>query len=250
MWVIYDIKEAVRLNIELNQKQQIINDQIALNIYKRLNELDKKIDNSPQKVKQAKIKLEKELQQVNIMIKNQTVQSLGSGVSLKYKDKFYVLTAGHMAETETDKLELWENDKKVCDLEIVKWEYTTTDNYHLINDLLLLRPIDENIVPRYYVELADEELLTGTEVCIVGNPMGIDDVISEGRIALYQENVMYFRDSTYFGNSGGGIYTLEGKLVGIMSHVIPMQPFYDFPPFVLEGAIRLNAIVQFLENVS
>jgi S1-C subfamily serine protease len=249
-WNIYDIRQERKLDKEFSQRELQINNQILRNIYKQLNKQNIKIDKIPILIKENKIKLEKELQQVNIMVQNQTVQALGSGVTLKYKDKFYVLSAGHMAEQETDKLELWENNDKVCDLKIVKWEYITTEGNNLITDLILLEPVDENIRPKYYVELADNEPIIGSEVYIVGNPMGIDDVVSEGRVALYRENFMYFRDSTYFGNSGGGIFTKEGKLVGIMSHVIPLQPFYDYPPFILEGCVRLNTIIEFLENVS
>jgi S1-C subfamily serine protease len=213
------------------------------------NSLNQKIKDLPNQIRQDKIKLEQTLKQINVMVVNEG-KGLGSGVSIKYKGKFYVLTAGHMAENPTDDLALYENGNKICKLVIVKQDYTMRDETGTTgNDLLLLKPENPNIQPRYYVELADNEPITGTEVTIVGNPLGIEDVISIGRIAIYKNNFMYFRDSTYFGNSGCGIYNDEEKLVGIMSHVIAKQPNADFPAFVIEGAVRLNTIKKFLEDI-
>jgi len=228
---------------------------VEADVKSQVDNLNKKIDNVPQKIESVKTKVEQTLLQINIMIKNTTAESLGSGATIKYKGKFYVLSAGHMANELTDKLELWENDTKVCDLKIIKQLYNNNeDSNNLLdvtnsNDLLLLKPTDENIVPIYYVELADMEPITGSQIYIVGNPLGLEDILSQGRVAVYKNNYMYFRDSTYFGNSGGGLYNAEGKLIGIMSHVIPVQPMQDFPPFILEGAVRLNVIKDFLADV-
>ena len=60
---------------------------------------------------------------------------------------------------------------------------------------------------------------------------------------------MYYRDSTYFGNSGGGVFTKDGKLVGIVSHMIGDQPDPEVPPFMLYGAIRLSVIYHFLSDI-
>lgn len=248
VYVVYNIRKEIQFNTELLQKEIIVKDQLILDIYKNLSNLRKDISNVPRKIVNDEILLNARLQQVNIMVKNITVGGLGSGVSIKYKGKFYVLSAGHMANENTDKLELWENDNKVCDLEIVKYEYDP-EIKSTGHDLILLKP-KVDMRPKFYVELADFEPNTGAEIIIVGNPLGIEDVVSKGRVAIYIDNYMYFRDSTYFGNSGGGIYNNEGKLIGIMSHIISDQPVPEFPPFVLEGAVRLNEILQFLEGVN
>ena len=67
---------------------------------------------------------------------------------------------------------------------------------------------------------------------------------------MYKGNFMYVKGDSYFGNSGGGIYTRDGKLVGIMSHIFPIQPFADVPPYVINGVVRLSTILEFLREVN
>lgn len=213
--------------------------------------LDRKIETLPASQKAIKFALEKKLQTLNTFIVNVSMGAIGSGVVLKYNDKLYVLSAGHMG-SENDKIALFKYGKFVCQLEVVKREYTTTeDDAEFIkgDDLLLLRPKNVNFTSENYAELADNEPLTASEVYIVGNPNGVEDVLSVGRVAVYRGNFMYFRDSIHFGNSGGGIYNNEGKLIGIMSHLIPSYSSLYYPPFVLGGAVRLDAIKAFLADV-
>jgi S1-C subfamily serine protease len=214
--------------------------------------LAKKIMNLPQKMKQDKIKLEQTLKQVNVEIRNQTKQALGSGVTLKYKGNFYILTAGHLLDNIDDAIELWENGQKVCDLKVIKWDYNFDDedvaNAH---DLLLLQPVNKNIKPKHYVELTDNEPIKGTELYIVGNPLGCEDVVGSGRVWAYKNNFMYHKAETYYGNSGGGMYDSEGKLVGIVSHFQDLKPMPipDMPSYLIYGATRLTVIKKFLQGV-
>lgn len=223
---------------------------IEKDIEDNYSDLNKKIEQVPEVEKVKKLALEAKLKQINVFVVNETINATGSGVTIKYKDKFYVLSAGHMATTPEDKLSLSENGETICELEIVKQDYSeelTKDG----NDLLLLRPKDPNIIPRIYVEIADIEPETSNELYIVGNPMGVEDVVSDARVIMYQGNFMYMiATSSYFGNSGGGIYTREGKLVGIMSHLIPVQPSPTVPAWMIHGCVRLSVILEFLRGVS
>jgi len=259
VWVIRDIQREIQYNKELTQEliinqktiKMFINEQVLLDkaIVDALKSVDAKIDLIPQKIKYNKFLLEQKLKQINVMVIN-SGKGLGSGVTLKYKDKFYVLTAGHMIDDiVNDKLELWENEMKICDLKVIKHSFNfNTENASQVDDLLLLQPIDENIVPRFYVELADFEPITGTEIYIVGNPMGIEDMVSDGRISIYKNNIMYYKDHTYYGNSGGGVYDKEGKLIGSVSHYQSLKPYPMAPEYLIYGAIRLNVIKEFLKG--
>lgn len=252
------------LESEINSSIKI-NEGMSTNIEDNYNTLNQKIESIPTKIKYDRLILESKLMQVNVYISNKTRSAIGSGVTLKYKDKFYVLSAGHMAESKEDKLFLNENGQEICELEIVKQEFdpNLSPKGH---DLILLRPKNSDIVPRIYIELAEVEPGISEEIYIVGNTLGMEDVISKGRVNMYLENFMYVTGDSYFGNSGGGIYNEEGKLVGIMSHIFPIQPYPDrvlhpkshkdslivisgVPAYVLNGVVRLREIVLFLEGV-
>ena len=214
--------------------------------------LNKKIDTTPNKIKLDKFLLERKLQKVNENIINSTVGASGSGVTIKYRGKYYILSAGHMLNSPEDKLVLVENDKVICDLEVIKYVFTMSDDEMGTKgiDLLLLKPKNKYFTPKVYVELADYELPTGSEIYIVGNPLGIEDVISDGRIIAYEDNYLLFIDHSYFGNSGGGIYTKEGKLLGINSFIGAEQPMPTIPPYLIGGAVRLSQIQLFLAGVT
>jgi hypothetical protein len=235
MTVIKDIKSSEKA-IENN----------VLQIKTDIVELDKRVNRIPEEIIADKRELEKKLQQINVFVSNKTVMATGSGATIKYKGKYYILSAGHMAENPTNILWLQENEKDICELEIVKQDYTLQTGVKDSNDLILLRPKDTTYVPRFYVELADWEPETANQLNIVGNPLGIEDVVSDARVIFYQGNYVYMIGTSYFGNSGGGIYNQEGQLVGIMSHLVPIQPFPDVPAYVIHGAVRLSTIYKFL----
>jgi len=244
-----DIKQDLnKYKEEVKKETEITVKGITTNI----NSLNQKIVQLPAIEKAKKLALELKLRQVNIKIVNKTLEASGSGVTIKYKGKFYILSAGHMAEKDTDVLFLSENGQDICELEIVKHAYAGGALTENSNDLILLRPKDPNIVPRVaYVELeSNNEPDISNELYVVGNPLGIEDVVSDGRCIMYRGNFMYMIGTSYFGNSGGGVFNKEGKLVGIMSHLIPIQPFADVPAYMIHGAVRLNTIIEFIEGTN
>jgi len=214
--------------------------------------LSQKIYDLPKVCELKKIALEQKLLQVTVVVNNVTAESLGSGVTIKYKNKFYILTAGHMLDNKDDKLTLSENGSYIGELEVVKWDYTWDDDtidVTKVKDLLLLKVKNPNITPKFYVELADTEPITSSEVYIVGNPAGMEDVLCEGRVIRYAENFVYYINHTYYGNSGGGLYTKDGKLVGIVSHMLPISYNPIVPAYMIYGATRLNVIIEFLQGI-
>jgi len=251
-------KNAARLLIKIEQKLNLLQERLEigkLSAIGREKAIEDRLKNLPNKIKTDRFILEQKLKLINARINNETIGALGSGVAIKYKGKFYILSAGHLATVilkgEQDDLSLWEYNRKICDLEIVKHKYNTHEETDATmgEDLILLRPKDRDIIPRYYVDIDSTEPITGSEVYIVGNPMGIEDVVSMGRVIQYKNNFMYITDNIYFGNSGGGVYTIEGKLVGIVSHMHPMQPDKGVPPYMIYGIVRMNTIREFMRGV-
>lgn len=206
--------------------------------------------------------LEEKLRFVNIFLTNKTIEATGSGVTIKYKGEFYILTAGHMIDNEQDEIWLSENGEDIVQLELLKVDHT--------NDLALFKSINPDIVPRFCVEIAEKEPFPADEIYIVGNPLGFEDTLTEGRIMFYAEKsenpeppeeigdaetvqfrteaFLYFLGTSYFGNSGGGVFDRSGKLIGIVSHLVPIRTRMDVDFYTINGATRLNEIKEFLKE--
>jgi S1-C subfamily serine protease len=193
-----------------------------------------------------KKQLEFKLMQINVFIGNDTAETLGSGASLKYNDKFYVLSAAHLVDNATDDMNLYENGQKIAKLKVLKIDHKL--------DLVLFE-VEGDLVPQFYTELAAREPGKLDDLMICGNPNGIEDVVSEGKIAGYNAHIMYVIDHCYFGNSGGGVYAMDGSLVGIVSHMKIIDPNpceivrTRKPQYVLDGMVRLNVIKEFLADI-
>ncbi|MBU0581319.1 MAG: serine protease, partial [Candidatus Margulisbacteria bacterium] len=140
-------------------------------------------------------------------------------------------------------------DQMICQLEIIKRNYNLEQDDDTACDLMLLQPKDKNIIPRVYSELADIEPLLGSDVYVVGNPMSMEDVLSDCRLIMQRGSILYYIGHSYFGNSGGGVYNKEGKLVGVVSFIMPIQPDKTIPAYVIHGATSLNKIKQFLQDI-
>jgi S1-C subfamily serine protease len=98
-----------------------------------------------------------------------------------------------------------------------------------------------------YAIIANEEPLKAESIYIVGNPVGIEDLLSEGKIINYTDDYVYFYDHSFFGSSGGGIFNLKGELIGTISHL--KATINIGLPFVIHGATRQSKIMEFLKDV-
>ena len=240
-----DIKIVEAINTLV--KNQDIPDKNNQALADAVNTIVEYLNNAPQITDAQKRIKELGLLQINVMIKNMTKGALGSGATIKYNDKYYILSVAHLVDdANKDKLELWENGEKVCDLKIVKMDKSI--------DMCLFAPVDDAIVPHVYTELADSEPGPSEEIYVVGNPMGIEDLLSDGRVIQYSNNYMYYIDHSYFGSSGGGIYNREGKVVGTIDFIMAPNPnpagtITNVPSFVINGAVRLSVIKDFLQDV-
>jgi S1-C subfamily serine protease len=186
--------------------------------------------------------MEKKLQLISVQIVNLTVGCSGSGATVKINDNYYILTAAHLVDKETDSIYLYENKQQICELEIVKRDTN--------NDLMLLQPKNPEVVPKVYTELAATEPTTSTNVTIVGNPASFEDVVSYGKVIDYVNQYMVITDNIWFGNSGGGVYDSEGRVVGIVSFLSWEENGFENPKYVFYGIVRLNIIKGFLADLN
>jgi S1-C subfamily serine protease len=235
--IIEDTAKSLKNDI----KEQRLSDEMKTDL--KIENVEIKIENQLVSKATKLEELENNFHSTNVLIMNEKVGQ-GSGSWIKYKNKFYILSAGHLVDTNEDTLYAMENEEFICELKIIKVDHK--------RDIALFASEDPNYVPKTYTELADEETKQGSEIYVVGNPMGIEDVISKGRIIKYRGFYCFFQDHSYFGSSGGGIYNLDGKLIGVIVYIIaenPMGVESGLPPFVVHGAIRLNMLRAFLGDI-
>lgn len=208
--------------------------------------LDAKLAEELKRLQQTRIELNI-VQQV-VYIVNESEGTMGSGTTIRHNNKYYIITAAHVVGySDKNKIILKENGMTIGELKVVKlWNEV---------DLALMEPKDPDLVPKIYAELGTDEPVKSTKVYVCGNPTGLEDVLSEGRIITYSKHVMYIQDHCYFGSSGGGVFTMDGKFIGVISFMSIQDPnpagivTHRRPQFIVDGIIRLNVIREFLKDV-
>lgn len=174
-------------------------------------------------------------------------ESKGSGVVFDEDDNYYyVLTNLHVVDTkdcEDYDLSVYILNHIDEDDKVNAYIVATDDTYDLavirfLKHAYIINPVD--IYARLNKPLAQGEL-----VLSVGNPSGIDSVVTYGEFIHYTDieqvdfSVIYHSAMIYSGNSGGALTDINGALLGINTWGSPSTN---------EGlAIPLVKIHEFLE---
>jgi serine protease Do len=119
-------------------------------------------------------------------------------------------------------------------------------------DLALIK-INEKTKTPYALLAESEDVKVGTEVLAVGSPLGLEFSVSNGIISALQRKVGIHYNLTQTnadlnpGNSGGPLFNLEGRLVGIN---ISMLSVTRLPIFTGLGfATSVDEINKFLDQL-
>ena len=258
------LTEGQRVIVDyLKEYQKYINDSIErdLVINRTILELNKTTNEDLKKLSSNLISymdrkelkrtvIEKTLLFTNVCVQNITAKTFGSGTIIKYNNKFYILSAGHLVKEKTDVLKLYDHGVEVTDLKIVKLE-----NDFPKQDLVLFKMERTITDPKYYIEIAEKEPLQADSVYILGNPMGLEDTLSDGRVIGFKDNYMHIIGTSYHGNSGGGVFNQEGRLLGVISTILSYGTKFNYtqkyqnPHFVYHGIVRLSEVLKFLKDV-
>lgn len=108
------------------------------------------------------------------------------------------------------------------------------------NDLGLIKVSSDNVPVHQVAELATQMPGIGERILCVGHPRGLYWTYVEGVVSSYRGNMpdgdgdvkhgpfLQVSAPIYFGNSGGGVFDTEGKLLGIASFIAraPNVAFY------------------------
>ena len=140
----------------------------------------------------------------------------GSGVIIS--DDGYIVTNNHVVEgvknEDSIKVKLYTGD--IYDAKIIGCDVRT--------DLAVIK-IEENNLP-YSSFVNSDDLYMGEEVIAIGNPLGLGISCSNGIISALEKEI--YINNVYLtvlqtnaavnqGNSGGGLFDLNGNIVGIVN---------------------------------
>jgi len=183
----------------------------------------------------------------NCVVLNFNNASIGSGTIIQYNSKIYILTASHLVDSTTDCVKIKTYIKKWYKVKIIKIDKN--------NDLMLLSIDFNNITieeKKYFInnaiEISDVYPRLASKVYAIGNPAGIENIISMGIISKISSKYYYITAPIFYGNSGGALI-YKGKLVGVVSSIQYAYPkLKKTPYFALGVVIKLELIKQFLDE--
>jgi S1-C subfamily serine protease len=134
----------------------------------------------------------------------------GTGVVIKTGyNETYILTNNHVSGKG-------EQDVKI---------YVENDKTHKLVKAVIVaqhKTVDAAVI-KIYATLPGKKAISGIAtanvqdpVYVVGNPLGVRDVYSEGVVAGYEDTSMLLQMPCIYGNSGSGVFDQNGKLVGLV----------------------------------
>ena len=101
----------------------------------------------------------------------------------------------------------------------------------VVHDVGVIRAEGDGIPTHSYAEVAVQMPAIGEKVTVMGHPNGLYWTYVEGIISSYRVEMPVGDDKlgpyiqvsvpVWYGNSGGGLFDLSGKLVGIASFIAP-----------------------------
>ncbi|MBR4422348.1 MAG: trypsin-like peptidase domain-containing protein, partial [Erysipelotrichaceae bacterium] len=145
-----------------------------------------------------------------------TSTSTGSGVI--FSSEGYIVTNEHVIDglTEEDTIKVKLYTGEICGAKLIGYDVRT--------DLAVLK-IDKKGLP--YASFVDsDQLMLGQDVIAIGNPLGLGISCSNGIVSALEKEI--FINNVYMsviqtnaavneGNSGGGLFDINGDLVGIVN---------------------------------
>lgn len=170
----------------------------------------------------------------NAKVYNNTGKVVCSGVNIVHNGEPKILTANHCVDDRESVVVAYDQNR-----------YSTrVGKRDKKKDLALLR----YNLSRYVLASADlspNSVTLDEAVWACGNPAGVRDVLSRGRVAklshvglLGRSRTLVSLTAVWGGMSGGGLYNRTGRLVGIMVQYMPATG--------LAAAVKLRDIKEFL----
>jgi len=160
----------------------------------------------------------------------------GTGVVIKTGyNETYILTNNHVSGKGEKDVKLYvENDK----------------THKLVKAVIVAqhKTVDAAVI-KIYTTLPGKKAITGIAtanvqdpVYVVGNPLGVRDVYSEGVVAGYEDTSMLLQMPCIYGNSGSGVFNQEGKLVGLVFALEMYHGFLGIPEARITHSLVVDSV--------
>jgi len=160
----------------------------------------------------------------------------GTGVVLKITDtETYFLTNNHVTGKGEKDVKLYiKNDKtrKLIKAEIVA--------QHPNVDVAVIKI--KGVLPNKVAIPGISTAHIQDPVYVVGNPLGVRDVYSEGVVAGYEDISMLIQMPCIYGNSGSGVFDQNGKLVGLVYALEGYSGFLGIPEVRITHSLVVDSI--------
>jgi S1-C subfamily serine protease len=160
----------------------------------------------------------------------------GTGVVIKTGyNETYILTNNHVSGKGEKDVKLYvENDK----------------THRLVKAVIVAqhKTVDAAVI-KIYATLPGKKAITGIAtanvqdaVFVVGNPLGVRDVYSEGVVAGYEDTSMLLQMPCIYGNSGSGVFNMDGKLVGLVFALEMYHGFLGIPEARITHSLVVDSV--------
>jgi Trypsin-like peptidase domain len=160
----------------------------------------------------------------------------GTGTIIKVTEtETYIMTNAHVTGKGQENVKLYvENDAthKLVKAEIVA-QHTTVDV----------------AVIKIAAQLPGKKAIPGIAtariqdpVYVVGNPLGVRDVYSEGVVAGYEGVDLLLQMPCIYGNSGSGVFNSSGKLVGVVYALEGYSGFMGIPEVRITHSLVVDSV--------
>jgi S1-C subfamily serine protease len=172
-----------------------------------------------------------------------TSAGLGSGVIISDDGK--VLTAAHVIQT-ADAVSVITEDNKIIPATIIA-SAPAADVA-----LIQLEKMPDNAV---VAKIGDsDKVAVGDEIFVVGAPYGLSYTLTAGHISSRHTSSKIMQNMTEVemfqtdaainaGNSGGPMFTMEGEVIGIVSHILSRSGGFEGLGFAVTTKVAQNLLI-------
>lgn len=236
-----------------NNKKKVNNDPITINKVSYANKQETNYTNAIDKAYNTVVEISCQIKTTYttgyFFFGESSAYSTASGSGVIISEDGYIVTNNHVVENVVDnqavKVKLYDGQ-----------EYTArivgTDSR---TDLAVLK-IEANNLP-YSTFVDSSELVMGEEVLAIGNPLGLGVSCSNGIISALEKEI--YINNVYLtviqtnaavnaGNSGGGLFDLNGNIVGIVN----AKKTAELTETTVEGmgfAIPANTVTRIVKEI-